>query len=165
MFLAVDQNKNTFAAGKSRTLFSFDSSGNLRWKHRIPDHVVTAGSATPDGSRIALGTVGGMVYLFDNNGNVLWKRNTGDVGEQGGTVGHNAIAISPDGKKIVAGTAPGNCVIAYNEKGTLIWKGCSNVEKTSSDMMEGVTNVQISGSKDKIIAAYGDNYIREFILQ
>jgi len=165
MFLAVDQSKNTFAAGKSRTLFSFDSSGNLRWKHRIPDHVVTAGSATPDGSRIVLGTIGGMVYLFDNNGNVLWKRNTGDVGEQGGTVGHNAIAISSDGKRIVAGTAPGNCVITYNEKGTVIWKGCSDVEKTSSDMLEGVTNVHISGSKDKIVASYGDNYIREFILQ
>lgn len=163
MFLGVDSNKNVFASGKSRTLFSFDSNGNLRWKHRIPDHVAGAGASTPDGSRVAIGTVGGMVYLFDGSGNLLWKRNTGEVGEQGGTVGHNAVAISDDGKRIVVGTAPGNCVIVYNEKGTVLWKDCSKVEKTSNDMLEGVTNVQISTDKNNIIAAYGDNYIREFI--
>jgi len=163
MFLGVDTNKNVFASGKSRTLFSFDSSGNLRWKHRIPDHVAGAGASTPDGSRIAIGTVGGMVYLFDGSGNLLWKRNTGEVGEQGGTVGHNAVAISDDGKRVVVGTAPGNCVIVYNEKGTVLWKDCSEVEKTSNDMLEGVTNVQISADRNNIIASYGDNYIREFI--
>ncbi|MFH0710947.1 MAG: PQQ-binding-like beta-propeller repeat protein, partial [Candidatus Aenigmatarchaeota archaeon] len=163
MFLGVDLNKNVFASGKSRTLFSFDEDGNLRWKHRIPDHVAGAGSSTPDGSRIAIGTVGGMVYLFDGNGNLLWKRPTAGIGEQGGTVGHNAMAISSDGTRIVAGTAPGNCVIVYNEKGTALWKGCSEVQKTSGDMLEGVTNVQISPGKTEIVASYGDNYIREFV--
>ena len=162
MFLAVDTNKNTFASGKSRTLFSFDASGNLRWKHRIHDHVAGAGSSTPDGSRIAIGTVGGMIYLFDGSGNLLWKRPTSEPGEQGGTVGHNAVAISDDGTRVVVGTAPGNCVIVYNEKGTIVWKECSNVQKTSTDMLEGVTNVQISSDKNNIVASYGDNYIREF---
>ncbi len=162
MFLGVDSNKNIFVSGKSRTLFSFDSSGSLRWKHRIPDHVAGAGASTPEGSRVAIGTVGGMVYLFDGSGNLLWKRNTVEVGEQGGTVGHNAVAISDDGKRIVVGTAPGNCVIVYNEKGTVLWRGCSNVEKMSNDMLEGVTNVQISADKNNIAASYGDSYIREF---
>lgn len=162
MFLGADQNKNVFAAGKSRTIFSFDADGNLRWKHRIPDHVVTAGAATPDGSKIALGTVGGMVYLFDGSGSLLWKRATMVVGEHG-TVGHNAVAISADGKRIAVGTAPANCVIVYNERGTTMWKGCVEPEKISNDLMVGVTNVQISGDANKIIAAYGDNYIREFV--
>lgn len=161
MFLATDSNKNTFAAGKSRTLFSFDSAGNLRFKHRIPDHVVTAGAATPDGSRIALGTVGGMVYLFDNSGSLLWKRSMTIPGEPA-SVGHNAVAISADGKRIVAGTAPNNCVIIYNEKGTIVDKECMPVKKTSNDQLEGAMSVQISADKTKIIAGFGDSYIREF---
>ncbi|MFH0831692.1 MAG: PQQ-binding-like beta-propeller repeat protein [archaeon] len=161
MFLATDSSKNTFAAGKSRTLFSLDTEGNLRWKHRIPDHVITAGAATPDGSRIALGTIGGMVYLFDNSGNLLWKRGLATSG-QFSSVGHNAIAISPDGKRIVAGTSPGNCIIEFNDKGTVVWQECSPVSKLSSEQLEGVASVQISSDKTRIIAGYGDSYIREF---
>ncbi len=163
MFLAVDNNKDVFAAGKSRTLFSFDADGNLRWKHRIPDHVVGAGAVTPDGSRIALGTVGGMVYLFDGNGNLLWKRATSAVWEEGGAVGHNAVAISADGSRIIVGTAPSNCVIVFNEKGTQLWRYCAEANAQSKDALVGVTNVQISSDKSKIIAAYGDNYMREFV--
>lgn len=161
MFLATDSNKNVFATGKSRTLFSFDVAGNLRFKHRIPDHTATAGAATPDGSRIALGTVGGMIYLFDNAGNLLWKRSMTIPGEPAST-GHNAIAISQDGKRIVAGTAPNNCIIVYNEKGTIVDKECMPVKKTSNEQLEGVMSVQISPDKTKIVAGYGDNYIREF---
>ncbi|MFH1106061.1 MAG: PQQ-binding-like beta-propeller repeat protein [Candidatus Aenigmatarchaeota archaeon] len=160
MFLGVDNSKNVYASGKSRTLFSWDAQGGLRWKHRIPDHVAGAGASTPDGSRIAIGTVGGMVYLFDNAGNLLWKRNTGIAGEQG-TVGHNAVAISPDGKRIVAGTAPGNCVIVYNENGTMVWKSCEQAQKITG-LLEGATNVQISPDNSKVIASYGDNYVRMF---
>ncbi|MFA4880847.1 MAG: PQQ-binding-like beta-propeller repeat protein [Candidatus Doudnabacteria bacterium] len=162
LFLGVDKSKNVFAAGKSRTLFSFDISGRLRWKKKIPDHVVTAGAATPDGKRIALGTIGGMVYLFDGSGNILWKRNLGSE-KPGDSTGHNAVAISQDGKRIVVGSAPGNCLLLYNEKGTLLWKKCIDVGKIQKDLITGVTNVQISPDKTKIVASYGDNYIREFI--
>lgn len=155
LFLGVDSQNNVFAAGKNRTLFSFDFAGNLRWKHRIPDHVVTAGAITPDGSRIAIGTVGGMIYLFDNSGNLLWKRGVGGLG-------HNAIAISDDGKYIVAGLVPDNCVAVYNENGTLLWQGCSEIGTVSKDLIPGPSNVGISPDKKEIIAAYGDNYIREF---
>lgn len=164
MFLGVDSSKNVFGAGKSRTLFSFDASGNLRWKNRIPDHVVTAGAVTPDGRRIALGTVGGMVYLFDNAGNVLWKRVLSSGGGADFT-GHNAVAISQDGKRIVVGSAPGNCLFVYNEKGTLLWKKCIDVGQVQTDLLPGVTNVQISPDKTKIVASYGNNYIREFVIK
>ena len=162
LFLGVDSSKNIFAAGKSRTLFSFDALGNLRWKEKIPDHVVTAGASTPDGQRIAVGTIGGMVYLFDGQGNLLWKRYLSGENNVGST-GHNAVAISQDGKRIVVGSAPGNCIMVYNEKGTIVWKKCIEVGQINSDMLPGVTNVQISPDKTKIIASYGDNYLREFI--
>ncbi|MDD5162847.1 MAG: PQQ-binding-like beta-propeller repeat protein [Candidatus ainarchaeum sp.] len=164
MFLAVDSQNNVFASGKSRTFFSFDSQGNLRWKHRIPDHTAGAGAATPDGSRIALGTVGGMVYLFDLQGNLLWKRGTMAFPKWGAT-GHNAVAISEDGKIIVVGTAPQNCITAFNDNGTIIWEKCFEPDASNKDLLLGVTNIQISKDKKQIIAAYGDNYIRKFTLQ
>ena len=164
LFLGVDPQKNSFAAGKSRMLFSFDSEGKLRWQHKIPDHVITAGAISADGGRIAIGTVGGMVYLFDNGGNLLWKRTTSEAGPDG-FVGHNAVAISDDGKLIVVGTAPQNCVLAFNETGTLIWKYCVDPIKDNPDFLVGVMNVQISPDKKQIIAAYGDNYIRKFSLE
>ncbi|MDD5148427.1 MAG: PQQ-binding-like beta-propeller repeat protein [Candidatus ainarchaeum sp.] len=164
MFLAVDSAKNVFASGKSRTFFSFDAQGNLRWKHRIPDHTAGAGAATPDGSRIALGTVGGMVYLFDGSGNLLWKRDSGKFPNVS-AVGHNAVAISEDGKLVAVGTAPANCVIVFNENGTVLWEKCFEPDASNKDLLLGVTNLQISKDKKEIIAAYGDNYIRKFVIE
>ena len=164
LFLATDSSKNTYASGKIRTLFSWDSAGNLRWKHRIPDHVVTAGAATPDGSRVALGTIGGMVYLFDSDGSLLWKRQMQDATEGGNAVGHNAVAISDDGTRVVAGSAPGNCVLVYNGKGTLVWQYCAEKDESNKNLMPGVNSVQISADNTRIVAAYGDNYVREFVL-
>ena len=161
LFLGIDSQKNVFAAGKNRTLFSFDSGGKLRWKHRIPDHVVTAGAVTQDGSKIVLGTVGGMIYLFDNAGNLLWKRGASRPGEPG-WLGHNAITISDDGKRIVAGLAQKNCVAVYNDKGTILWEGCSEIAQVSNDLIPGPANVRISRDNKEIIAVYGDNYIRLF---
>ena len=151
--MAVDPKNNVFAAGKNRTLFSFDSAGKLRWKHRIADHVVTAGAITPDGSRIAFGTVGGMIYLFDNSGSLLWKKEVGGLG-------HNAVTISNDGTRIVAGLVPDNCIAVYNGNGTLLWKGCSEIADVPQDLRPGPNSVGISPNKEEIIAAYGDNYIR-----
>ena len=165
MFFSADSNKNVFAAGKSRTLFSFNSAGSLRWKRKIPDHVITAGAATPDGKKIAIGTIGGMVYLFDGQGNLLWKRPIAEPGVQGETTGHNAVAISDDGKRIVVGTAPANCLRVYNEQGTVLWKKCIELGSVQKDLLPGVVNVRISEDKTKIIAAYGDNYLRQFIIK
>ncbi len=163
LFMSVDNQNNTFATGKSRTLFAFSPAGTILWKHRIPDHTATAGAVTPDGSRIVVGTVGGMIYLFDAQGNLLWKRGTGQF-PAGGPTGHNAVAISDDGKLIVIGTAPQNCVIAYDDTGTFVWENCIEPDTTNKDFLLGVMNVQISPDKKEIIAVYGDNYIRKFKL-
>ncbi len=104
-----------------------------------------------------------MVYLFDGSGNVLWKRSIAVSGKPADFVGHNAVAISDDGKRIVVGSAPGNCIFVYNESGTNVWEKCIDYGTIQSDLIPGVTNVQISSDKTKIIASYGDNYIREFI--
>jgi len=163
LFLSVDNSNNTYATGKSRTLFAISPTGALLWKHRIPDHTATAGASTPDGSRIALGTVGGMVYLFDKQGNLLWKRGTRPAPNASAT-GHNAIAISNDGKLILSGTAPQNCITAYDENGTIVWDYCATPSTADKDLLIGVTNIQISPDKKEIIASYGDNYIRKFWL-
>ncbi|MFH1132938.1 MAG: PQQ-binding-like beta-propeller repeat protein [Nanoarchaeota archaeon] len=164
LFLAIDSSKNVYAAGKSREIFSFDAAGNLRWKQRIPDHTITAGAVTPDSRRIVLGSVGGMIYLYDNGGNLLWKRGTMNPGRGDATVGHNAIAISEDGTRIVAGTAPGNCIVVYDENGSVVWQDCRKTEASSSEYLVGVTNVAISKDKKNIIATYGDNFVRKFVL-
>ncbi|MFH2106551.1 MAG: PQQ-binding-like beta-propeller repeat protein [Candidatus Micrarchaeota archaeon] len=164
LFMAVDSDKNTYATGKSRIFFSFDKNGKLRWTHKITEPTITAGAATPDGDRIAAGSVGGSVYLFAKNGTLLWQRGAISIGEFG-AVGHNAIAISEDGTRIVAGTAPNNCIMVYDESGTTIWNNCITPDSSNKDLILGVTNVQISKDKKKIIASYGDNYIRMFVLK
>lgn len=157
MFLAIDRQNNVYAGGKTHTLFSFDSKGNLRWKHRLPG-TITYGGISEDGSRIAVSD-SGRIYLFDENGTLLWKRP--HFGREDGA-GHNAVTISSDGKYVVIGTVTNN-IIVYNEQGTIIWKGHSAIHKQSPELLEGVTNVQISKDNNHIIAVYGDNFIREFI--
>lgn len=165
MFFGTDSSRNVYAAGKSRSLFSYNSAGTLRWTRKIPDHVITFGAVTPNGQRVALGTIGGMVYLFDGQGNLLWKRPIAEPGVQGETTGHNAVAISDDGKRIVVGTAPANCLRVFNEQGTVLWKKCFELGSMQKDLLPGVTNVRISEDKTKIIASYGDNYIRLFTIK
>ncbi|GAI09971.1 unnamed protein product, partial [marine sediment metagenome] len=43
MVLEIDSDYNTYMAGKNRELFSYDADGNLRWRRRVGNHVVTAG--------------------------------------------------------------------------------------------------------------------------
>jgi len=160
MFLGVDNCRNTYASGKSRTFFSFDENGSVRFTQKITEPAITAGAVAPAAGKIAAGSVGGSVYLFDANGTLLWKRGTLGLGEFG-PVGHNAIAISEDGTRVVAGT-DSNCIAVYDGLGTLLWKKCIAPDESNPDLKMGVTNVQISPDKSKILAAYGDNYVRMF---
>lgn len=168
LFFATDENKNVYAWGKSRTLFAFDKDGKLKWKYRIPD---LAGYGAMGGGKIAIATVGGNLYLFDTNGNLLWQRGIflqrerpNYAKEEAIAVGHNGVAISKDGKLIVVGTID-NCVVVYNDKGTIVWKYCKQPEPNAPDIFPGVKNVQISDDKKTIIAAYGDNFIRKFSME
>lgn len=102
MVLEIDREYNIYAGGKNREIFSYDSSGNLRWRRRIPNHSPTAGADNmcEDGSYIAFGTGGAYAIAIDKNGEVLWQRKLPGVSQ-----GHNAFDMTPDGNWILFGTA------------------------------------------------------------
>lgn len=141
MVLEIDADYNVYAAGKNRELFSFDGEGNLRWRRRIANHVVTAGSMSEDGSLIVLGTVGDWLYAFNQTGDILWQRS--------GLMGHNSLAVTPNGEWIVDGSGS-----LYNRHGTLLWKpeGAELIRST----------VAISGEAAYIATGDETNVIRIF---
>lgn len=173
LFLAVDSKGNTYAGGKGRTLFAFDSSGKEKWHYRVPDHVITSGAISEDGSRIAIGTVGAWVYYIDGaTGNILWRYRL-----ENENVGHNAVSVSRDGKYVAVGGAPEYTLSVFNEKGTRIFKHKSTentdpilnekwagIGKDASEgTQRGIMGTYVSADGSKVVAAYGDDYIREFV--
>jgi hypothetical protein len=175
LFLAVDNKDNTYTSGKGRTLFSFDPNGNTRWSYRVPDHTAGTGSISSDGSRVVIGTVGGWLYYFDgSNGNVLWEEKLPCT-----NAGHNAVSMSSDGKYIAVGCGPEYKFLVYNEKGTKIYEYDSTENpdpilnakwatigaEASDGTQKGIMGTYTSADGSKIVAGYGDNYIREFAWQ
>jgi len=165
MVLEIDTDYNIYAAGKNRELFSFDANGNLRWRRRIPNHVVTAGAnnMSADGRLIVLGTVGGWVYAFDDAGEIVWQRPL-----PGGFQGHNALDVTPDGEWIVIGTAgteEGGWIVLYDRHGTSVWSHRSEDQRDPSQYdhnQTGAITVAISDDGSHIAAGYGDSVIRIF---
>ncbi|MFH0890353.1 MAG: PQQ-binding-like beta-propeller repeat protein [Candidatus Aenigmatarchaeota archaeon] len=175
LFLAVDNNGNTYATGKGRTLFSFDVKGDERWSFRVPDHTAGTGAITPDGSRVAIGTVGGWVYYFDgNNGKVIWREKLPCV-----NAGHNAVSMSADGKYVTVGCAPEYKLLVFNDKGTKIFeydsiensdpilsaKWATIGPEASDGTQKGIMGTYTKTDGSSIVAAYGDDYLREFVWQ
>jgi outer membrane protein assembly factor BamB len=178
LFLAVDAGGNTYATGKGRTLFSFDAAGRTRWSMRMPDHTSGTGAITPDGSRVAVGTVGGWVYYVDGaDGTVLWRTRPKDGGIE--STGHNGVSISADGKYVVVGFGPDNRMIVYNEHGTAVFdvtepantdpvldaKWATIGAGSSTSSQRAVMCTYASSDGGRIIAAYGDDYVRAFSRQ
>jgi WD40 repeat protein len=163
--LEIDSQYNVYAAGKNRELFSYDGTGKLRWRCRIANHVVTAGSnnMSQDGSLIAFGTVGGMIYAFDSDGEIRWRRR---LIPDAVLLGHNALDVTPDGKWIAAGTAGENrYVLLYNDKGTLVWSQKFNDWRDPSlydHNQTGAITVAISDDASLIAAGFGDSVLRFF---
>jgi outer membrane protein assembly factor BamB len=172
LFLEIDSSGNTYVGGKGRTIFSYDPQGKIRWSFRVPDHVVTQGAISADGSRVAFGTIGAWVYYLDGKtGEVLWKDQT-----DGENVGHNAVSMTNDGKLVAVGGAPQNKLYIYDEFGTRVfthvasenpdpilslkWSGIGR--DASAGTQKGVMNTFISKTGNKVVAAYGDDYVREF---
>ena len=173
LFLEIDSFGNTYAGGKGRTIFSYDQEGKERWSFRVPDHVVTEGAISADGSRIAIGTVGAWVYYLDGaTGKVLWRDRV-----EGENVGHNSVSMSKDGKYVAVGSAPQNRLYIYDENGTRVftheaqenpdqilnekWAGIGS--SASIGTQKGTMGTYISENGDKVVAAYGDNYVRMFV--
>jgi outer membrane protein assembly factor BamB len=175
LFLAVDASGNTYATGKGRTLFSFDAAGKTRWSMRMPDHTAGTGAITPDGSRVAAGTVGAWVYYIDGaDGRVLWRARPNSGGVE--STGHNGVSISADGRYVAVGYGPDNRLIVYNEHGSAVfdttaaantdpildakWATVGTTSSISSQRAVMCTYTSSDGSR--IIAAYGDDYVRAF---
>lgn len=172
LFFAMDNKNNVYGSGKGRVIVSYDETGKERWGFRVPDHTVTAGAITPDGSKVVIGTVGGWVYLINGQtGDIVWRRKI-----SGFNVGHNAVAISEDGKTIAIGSAPDYTLFVYDEKGNLILdyeheensdpvldEKFSGIGPNASEgSQKGIMGTAVSPDGTKIIAAYGDDFIIAF---
>jgi WD40 repeat protein len=105
LLFEIDDQYNVYAAGKNREIFSFDGKGNLRWRYRVPNHVVNSGDISRDGKFLVFVTVGSRMYAMDSSGNLLWQRHTK----------HQTLDMTPDGKWIAVGTE------VYRSDGTLVW--------------------------------------------
>ena len=84
-------------------VYFFDRNGNLLWKYKVDGPVISLVSS--DGNYVAAGSTGNAflkavwtrIYFFNKHGELLWKYES-DKGSVG------CIAITPDGRYIVAGT-------------------------------------------------------------
>lgn len=166
LVLELDEAGNSYASGKNREVTSFDAAGNPRWRYRIPDHVVTAGSnnLSQDGKLLVVGTVGGWLYAFDADGTLAWRRHLPPIAQ-----GHNALDITPDGQFILVGTngEQGGYFLVYRREGTLLWQ--TQFFDTRPSLVDrgdhndtGVITVAISDDGQFIAAGTGDSTIRIF---
>lgn len=165
LMLEIDKQYNVYAAGKNRELFSYNAKGDLRWRRRIGNHVVSAGSnnMTSKGDLIVFGTVGGFIYAFNKNGKILWRRK---LCPEATLLGHNALDVTPDGKWIAAGSADfDRSVLLYNRNGTLLWRQQFSDWRDPSKYdhnQTGAITVAISDDGSWIAAGFGDSIIRFF---
>ena len=172
MVLEIDAAYNSYAAGKSRELFGFDADGNLRFRRRISNHVITAGANSMDvaGDRLAVGTVGGVLQFYRSDGELLWQRRL-----EGNLQGHNALDMTPDGGLIIVGSAGGEGidghVSLFDDRGGLLWQTQYNDGRDLGTLSSpydfdhnhrGVISVAISDDRHYIAAGYGDSSIRIF---
>ncbi|MDQ7065951.1 MAG: PQQ-binding-like beta-propeller repeat protein [candidate division KSB1 bacterium] len=175
MVLEIDRDYNTYLAGKSRELFSFDANGQLRWRRRVGSGVISASSnsLSNDGNRIVIGTVGGWVEAYDGLGNLLWQRRL-----PGTSLGHNALDITPDGNFIAVGVVgePGRdgYLLLFDRNGSLLWqvrypdlRDTGEIAYTYSyeHNHRGVITVAVSDDGQYIVAGFGDGTIRIFEVQ
>lgn len=174
MVLEIDREYNIYAGGKNREIFSYDSSGNLRWRRRIANHSPTSGSVhiCDDGSYIAFGTVGAHAIAIDKNGEVLWERPL-----PGSLQGHNAFDMTPDGNWILVGTAgevgQSGSLVLMDKNGSKLWSHESQDRRDTGEISypyeydhnhRGAMTVAISNDAKYLAAGYGDSTIRIFKL-
>ncbi len=170
--LEMDGNGNTYATGKGRTIYSFDPSGKERWSFRVPDHAPYAGAISADGSKLAFSTMQGWVYYVDTaTGGVYWRKRIAS-----NNAAFNALSMSADGKTIAVGGAPQNLLQVLDDKGNTLfgntapanddpalaqkWAGIGY--KASDNTQRGTMGTFMSADGSRILAAYGDDYVREF---
>ena len=174
MVMEMDANGNSYMAGKSRELFSFDGDGNLRWRRRTVNHIVLAGSNNMDaaGKHIAVGTVSGRILAYNPQGELLWENELG-----GELQGHNALDMTPDGRFILVGSAGerghDGFLSLFNADGGLVWRaqypdgrdqGTVPAPYAYDHNHRGAITVAISDDARYLAAGFGDSTIRIFEL-
>lgn len=107
--------------------------------------------------------MGGWLYAFDDAGEIAWQQPL-----PGGSQGHNALDVTPDGAWIAVGTAgteEGGWIALYDRNGTLVWSHHSHDRRDPAQYdhnQTGVITVAISDDGSRIAAGYGDSIIRVF---
>ncbi len=181
LWLEVDEAYNTYAAGKSRELFSWDKDGKLRWRHRLAH---TSNEAWPgisaDASIMVVPTFNGLLQAINSAGQLLWQRflpALPDISPQGIAwerifgPGHNALSLTPDGNLIAVGSR-GYQTLLYDRNGTLVFSHSAAVRSDSQGPdptvirnYPGVTGISLSPDGKYIAAGYADSVIRIFARQ
>ncbi len=116
--LAISSDGHYIAAGATDNFFYyFDKLGKLHWKHSV-ENQINAIALAPRGDYIAVGVEGGtypgQVCLYSAAQGLLWRYLTGAQGVKD-------VAITTNGRYIVAGTGDG-VVSLFHQKEKLLWK-------------------------------------------
>ena len=116
--LAISSDGHYIAAGATDNFFYYyDKLGKLHWKHSV-ENQINAIALAPRGDYIALGVEGGtypgQVCLYSAAQGLLWRYLTGAQGVKD-------VAITTNGRYIVAGTGDG-VVSLFHQKEKLLWK-------------------------------------------
>ncbi|RLA85008.1 MAG: hypothetical protein DRG31_04080 [Deltaproteobacteria bacterium] len=149
MLKISENNDMIVVAGKGQELYAYDFNGNLLWSFEAPE-VIQYGDTSSDLSRILIFS-NSALYMLNREGKVLWWKKISPIG-------HNAIAMTPDGKYIVVGCM--DALYLLNENGTTIWK-FKDFKKGSGfhakhPFLCAAQNVQISPDATKILAGFGE---------
>ncbi|RLG90984.1 MAG: hypothetical protein DRO36_05135 [Candidatus Hecatellales archaeon] len=145
------KNDMLVVAGKGQELYAYDFKGNLLWRLEAPE-VIQYGDASSDLSRIVIFS-NSALYMLNREGEILWWKKIPPIG-------HNAIAITPNGKYMVIGTM--KALYLLNENGTIIWsfedfeKGAKYSFKHNHPFLCAAQNVQITPNATKILAGFGE---------
>ncbi len=143
------ENDIIVVGGKGQELYAYDFKGNLLWRLEMPE-VIQYGDATPDLSRIIVFS-GGVLYLIDRDGEILWRRLISPIG-------HNAIAITPDGKHILLGCM--DALRLLDAGGNEIWsfKDFRRGKPPYSEhpFLCAAQTVQISPDASTLLAGFGE---------
>ncbi len=172
LYLSVDANYNVYAAGKSRLLFSWSGTGELRWRDRTVSTLNNGlGGVSRDGSFMTAHSMTEELSAYDGLGHVLWQR--GFLTPEGfgsGGIGHQGLAITPDGNWTVVGTWEG-AIHLLDKTGTIRWSYYSKdpaVTRPETSFCytrpgcTGTQSVAISDDGKYIAAGFENSVIRIF---
>jgi len=147
--LAISSDGHYIAAGATDNFFYyFDKLGKLHWKHSV-ENAITSIALAPRGDFIAVGVEGGtypgQVCLYSASQGLMWRYLTGSQGVKD-------VAITTNGRYIIAGTGDG-VVSMFHQREKLLWK-----RKLSA----AVNKVRVSARGRYLAVATDDGHLYMF---